>query len=262
MKRKIALGALITVFLALATIYFINAPGFRKIVYPSPNAYDTLTEASEKMTPLPLDFDTSQDIEALRTYLEANLDPLLLIDQAMDQQCLIRMPDMQTMEEMHDHSSFARAPMRLMYVNARVAELEGRSADAADALVKIAVIGRRSGRGGLMIHQLISVAIEQQGLAGLAQIALKLSSDERGHLAKLIRAEDKNESDLDTTIESILYRERDMTKREYGTFAGLFMIWQLSGSDMTQVPEQIMRDEMTKVQEQRADLLEILDQTE
>ncbi|QDV88635.1 hypothetical protein [Planctomycetes bacterium TBK1r] len=258
MKLKIGLGVLATVLVAVAVIYFINAPRSGNISYPSPNAYDTLSEANGKMTPLPMDFDTSQDVEALQTYLDANLDPLSLIDQAARQRCLIRMADMQTMQEMHDKANYARGPMRLLYVKARLAELEGRSADAADALAKIAVIGRKSAHGGLLIHQLVAVAIERQGLEGLAQLASKLSGDEKKRIAKLIRAEDKDAPEIDAVIESVMYREHDMTKREYGTFAGSFMIWQLSDSEAAEKPQEILRNELTEIQEQREELLTML----
>ncbi len=122
MKLRIAISALLVIVIAIIVFAVYNGPASPNVSYPFPNAYDRLVEASEKMSPLPMDFDTSQDTEALRSYLDSNADALALIDQAADQQCLIRLADMQTMEEMHENASFARGPARLMYVKGRLAE--------------------------------------------------------------------------------------------------------------------------------------------
>ena len=144
-------------------------------MYPSPNGYDAVTAAGKEMTPLPLDFDTTQDIEALKEYLSENADQLAMLDQAADQDYLIRLSEMQTMQQTMDLSGTVRNASRLLYTDARLAELEGRTVDAADTLTKMAILGRRSSRGGLAINQLVGIAVERQALEGLMQLSSKLS---------------------------------------------------------------------------------------
>lgn len=260
MKLKILAGFGLITLLALGSFYFLNAPGSRDVSYPSPNGFDSVVEAGQKMTPLPMDFDSSQDTVALQTYLNANVDALSLFGQAMDQGCMVRMPDSQTMDQAYEQLGGTRNASRLMYVKARVAELEGRSVDAADALVKIAVVGRRLANGGLLIHQLMSVAIERQGLEGLMQLAPKLPADEKVRLAKLIQAEDKHDVDIDAKIEAITFREHDNVKRESGTFAGTYMIWMLGDTDFAKQPYDQFRLEQEAIQSQRTELLDLLSQ--
>ncbi|MCA9137554.1 MAG: hypothetical protein KDB00_12370 [Planctomycetales bacterium] len=260
MKLKIFAGLGLVTLLAMGSFYLLNAPGSRNITYPSPNGFDAVAEAGRKMTPVPMDYDSSQDTQALQAYLDANTDPLALLDQAMDQQYMVRMTDSQTMDEILDQSGETRNASRLLYVVARLAELEGRSVDAANALAKIAVIGRRSANGGLLIHAQMAVAIERQGLEGLKQLSQKLPADEKTRIAKLIEAEDTQDIDIDSKIETITVREYDNVKRQSGTLMGSYMIWRLADTEMATEPYDRLRAAEEENRTQRKDLLDLLRQ--
>lgn len=258
MKLKLAAGSLLVLVVLLTAFYFLNAPNSRGIAYPSPNGFDAVIEAGQRMTPLPMDFDSSQDTDALRDYLDANREALALLDQAFGQEYLTRMPADQATDEMFEHGGLLRNAARLLFVRARLAELEGRSGDAADSLTKIAVIGRRSANGGLMIHQLAAIAIERQGLEGLMQVAAKLSPEQKANIVGMIEAENKSAPPLDKKIEFIKMREHDYVKRQQGTLIGAFMIWQLSDSDQVAGQYDDLRDKVTETDNLRQELVDAL----
>ncbi len=258
MKLKIAGGFVAILAVALTAFYLINAPNPLAVSYPSPNGFDSVIEAGERMTPLPMDFDTSQDLDALNAYLDANRDPLSLLDQAADQQFLVRIGESEDMNQILEKTGAIRNASRLLYTRARVEDLEGRPEDAAETMAKIAIIGRRSAEGGLMVHRLMAVAIEHSGLEGLAQIEPKLTADLKNEIAKRIEAEDAGEVDLERQLDVVRTREHDNVKRQQGTLAGTFLIWQIGDSDFSQQPYDQLRDRLEEMKSTRKSLVEQL----
>lgn len=256
MKLKVTAGLLLVLVVVLTAFYMLNTPGARGVAYPAPNGFDAVVEAGHRMTPLPMDFDSSQDTEVLRNYLDANTEPLALLDRAFGQAYLTRMQEDHTTDDILEQTGDIRNAARLLFVRARLAELDGRSGDAADSLTKIAVIGRRVGNGGLMVHQLVAIAIERQGIEGLMQLAHKLSAAEKSNIISLIQAENKNDPALADKIDAIQLREQDNVKRQQGTLIGSFLIWQLAGSDPVTKQYDDLRDKISEADGLRQDLLD------
>lgn len=262
MKLKIVGVLFLVVIVAMTAFYLINRPRLGSVVYPSPNGYDAVTAAGKEMTPLPLDFDTTQDVEALKEYLSENADQAAMLDQAAGQDYLIRLSEMQTLQQTMELSGTVRNASRLLYTDARLAELEGRTVDAADSLTKMAILGRRSSRGGLAVNQLVAIAVERQALEGLTQLSSKLSADEKSRIVNQIQKEDAGEPSIDQLVDDIVVREREMTKREHGTFAGSFMLWQLSDTEFVQQQYDDLRKTIEEMVKIRQESIELLGQTE
>lgn len=231
MRFKVLAAALVAAVVLLAIILLAGASRPINATYPVPNAYDTVAMAAESMKPLPNDYDSSQDTQALNVYLNSNADAFQLIERALKQDYLIPLDSFETMGDVVDDASHVRATARLMFVQARLAELENRSADAADALAESIVLSHRSANGGLLIHELVSVASQRRALEGLMQLAPKLSTGQRIRLLKTLQAELAGEPSIDDLVQSALDRERAMVMREHGRIFGTWMIWQTAGLD-------------------------------
>jgi hypothetical protein len=215
-----------------------------------------LVQAGNQMTPLPMDFDTSQDLDKLNSYLDENADSLALIEQAVGQQCLVPDSHLAMTDEAFDTANLMRGVSRLQFVKARVKELEGRSVDASDTLTNMARLAKRSSDGGLMVHELVSIAVERQAIEALMQLAPNLPEDQKARIKKVIETEYQDETDVESEIESIMLRERYMAKRQHGTIFGSYLIWQLGDMDNGQ---ENLRDSMLEMRQQRASLLQLLE---
>jgi hypothetical protein len=255
MKLKIALGVVLSLLVVFTAFAWLSAPRSPNGPPPSPNAFDMLIQAGTQMTPVPMDFDTSQDIDALKAYLDENVDSLALIDQAADQQCMVPESQLVMTDEAYEAVGSIRGVSRLQFVKARVAELEGRSADSADALAKMAVVGKMSSDGGLMVHELVAIAVESQALESLMQLAPNLSEDAKARIKKVIETEIQNEPDVASEIESIMQREHYMAKLQHGTIFGSYLIWQLGDMDNGR---ENLRKSMLEIREHRESLLQLL----
>lgn len=256
MKLKVALGGLVVLLVACFAFVWLSKPQSPNGPPPSPNAFDMLVQAGTEMTPVPMDFDSSQDVEALKAYLDENADALALLDQAADEECLVPQSQFLMTDEAYDLVGSIRSAARLQFVKARVEELEGRSEDSADTLTKLAILGKNSSNGGLAVHELVAIAVERIALESLMQLAPNLSEDVKARIKKVVEKEVQNEPEVASEIESIMQRERYMAKLQYGTVFSSYMIWQLGDMDNGQ---EHLRKPMMEIREQRESLLQLLE---
>ena len=219
MKLKIAIGLVLTLLLILAVTLFLAASKPRNGPYPSPNAVETLSLASKQMTPLPLDFDTTDDVTALKAYLDSNTEPLTLIDQAMDQESLFPLDKMESPDESLELTQTVRGPFRLLVAKARVAELEKRYDDAIETYLQMCTLSDKSARGGLLINCMVATACKGIAFDGLSRVAGHLSKEQRIEVERVAEAAAIDSIDRDAMLE----RERQYSKR----FNGVFVTWQM-----------------------------------
>lgn len=260
MKFKVFLG--VSVLLVLAVIGFVVAvtaePKNPNGPAPIPNGYSTLVGACQSMTPVPMDYDTSQDLEALNRYLALNAQALELGEKAAGQESLCPLIELGSMEEVMDVANEVRGLSRVMFVKARVAELEGRSTDAADTLTDMMMVGRRFSNGGLAVHYQVAAAIEFQATEALLQLLPKMTADQKDELVRLIETENAQEPTSKDLVQSILQRERFMALRQNGTVAGRLLLWQLSGGEMDENFRQMVERTLEKLHQRRDAVLKAL----
>lgn len=255
MKLKLAIAAGFAVLVGIIVILVLNASGGSgNAAYPVPNGYNTLRQATEVMTPLPTDYGTTQDTQKLADYVAANEEALKLIDQALQQECVFPLAYCQSLDEVMLQSNDLRNLTRLLLTEARIAELEGRSAEAADLLADGVLLGHRIGRGGLMVHQLIASASQSEPMQGLMQLAPKLSADQKTRLLKRIEAEVRSDESIEDTLASLLDRERAMVLQVNGPIAGRLLLWQMGGS----VDTAPVADAIKRTRREREDLFQSL----
>lgn len=261
MKLKLFLGfsALVIVVVAGGFLAITAEPTDPNGPPPVPNAFNTIGRACELMSPVPMDFDTSKDLEALNQYLASNAQALRLSEKAAGQESLCPLSEIASMEELMDSANAVRGLSRVMFVKARVAELEGRSADAADDLANMMMVGRRSANGGLGVNYQVAAAIELQATEGLLQLASKLATEQKIRIAGLIETENDRDQTSQDLIESVFQREHFMALRQNGNVQGRILWWQLSGSQLDQTLGPMLERTLKKVRQRRNDVLEALE---
>ena len=229
MKLKILIGLVVTLIFAVCLLVYLGAPTPPDDgPLPSPNGFDTIVEAGQKMIPVPMDFDSSQDVDHLNDYLQSNTQALSLIDTALKQEYQVPPSELAAAVEFPEGVALIRSIARLLFVQARVLELEGRSDEAADALVKIVVLGNRSSNGGLLLHQMTADASQQIGIDALLQLAGKLSAEKKSELRDLLQKEFANPPTNDAILEKIIAREHYQARQRMGSVMGSIAIWQTS----------------------------------
>jgi hypothetical protein len=94
----------------------------------------------------------------------------------------------------------------------KLAELENGPYDAAQAYQGACLLGFKSARGGLIIHELVSIAIEALGAAGLERVAPKLDARQCREIASTLEAAELNQEPAGT----ILQTEKTWSRRTFG----------------------------------------------
>ncbi|MEL6110948.1 MAG: hypothetical protein AAFU85_33495 [Planctomycetota bacterium] len=197
----------------IALIAAADAPP--KAVLPNPNGHDTLWQASQKLAPLPEDFDTTKDLEALKTCLAANSEAILLLEQACGQEMMIPLDGIDfASQQWIDGISSIRSLLRLIFVQARVAELEQRPADAAELYVRLFGLSDRADDGGLLIHSLNGMAGKGMALTPLMRLADTLPEESRKEIASRLKELGNDRIDID----AVMKRERAAIRKQYGFF--------------------------------------------
>ena len=180
------------------------------------------------MSPLPTDFDTSTDLDRLNEYLAANGQTFRLIDEAVDQEFLVPPEALETVIESPDEVGAVRSLARLLMLRARVSDLEGRSDEASDALVKAVILGNRFADGGLLVHHLAANATQSIGLESLQQLAGKLSSEKQAEISAILKKEFAQQESVDSILSKVNQRELYHARQRLGMIAGSIAIWQSS----------------------------------
>ncbi|MEO1523912.1 MAG: hypothetical protein AAFX06_00670 [Planctomycetota bacterium] len=219
---------LIGVPAVIALMAVADAPPKRTI--PNPNGYDTLLQAAEKVQSLPEDFFETEDVESLQNCLESNSQAFALVDQACGEEIVvpIQTVDLESPEWTNSVSSL-RNLLRLMTVQARVAELEDRPLDAAMVYAKMLDVSERADEGGLLVHSLVSLAGKGMAHDPLSGMAESLSDDGRAQLAARLKEIGYDPIDVD----AVMKRERVVVRRQFGVLrAGLMSLTSSPGTSM------------------------------
>jgi hypothetical protein len=162
---------------------------------PVPNGYDDLVEAGREISGEPPSVSPSEsaDVPTLKTLVETNQEPLRLARLGLSRECGVTLGDTRQQLETHLHETgIVRKVSRLLVAEAKVAESEGRDADAADSYLDLYRLGRKSSAGGLMIDGNLGYAFESLGSIGLSGIRARLAPAEQKRVMLALVAIDRN----------------------------------------------------------------------
>jgi hypothetical protein len=177
---------------------------------PSPNGYDDFVKAGAMLGPPSYDY-SKMPMEELKAYVGTNQDALRLVRLGLTRECQVPTEDSADYIRRHiTDLSCIKSVARLISAEGRLAEMEGRFADAARSHLENVRYGQVSANGGLIIDKLVGIAVEIHiGIVGFEQIMDKLDARQvRQAILLLEEAEDRS-----TPASVFITRDRQWSRK-------------------------------------------------
>ncbi|MSU60116.1 MAG: hypothetical protein EXS35_18425 [Pedosphaera sp.] len=195
MKRALRILLLILGIVALcamALVLFLFGKTTAIPPLPNPNGYDEYIKAGNL-----LDLATGDAYEmeyaALRDYIATNAEPVRLMRLGLSQTCSV--PTMEVLTNLSGRWTDLSATKRLAQfwtATGRLAELDGRTNDAAGIYVQGIHFGTAINHGGFLIHALVSYACEAIPSASLLRLVPTLDCENARKLIAELEHIDRN----------------------------------------------------------------------
>jgi len=151
---------------------------------PVPNGYTAIEQASTLVQKQTWDYD-KMDAATLRSIVDANSNALQVARSGLAEKFRVPMEFSQTYISHHIQELAQLKTLAVAFVaEARLAELEQRTNDAAQAYVDATRLGIDSRQGGNVIDGLVGMALEAMGTFGLQKIAPNLDEKKSAELAR------------------------------------------------------------------------------
>lgn len=201
MKAKALFGLFIVMMLVGIGYLAMRIPAPMPPALPTPNGCDTFLAAADKMTALPEEFDSTEDVDLLTAFLETNSEPLALIQKGLQQECVL------PMDTVDGRAMKFQKLSQLLTVKFRVAQMEERFEDAADVCLDAFTFAQKTKRNAFAMDYLMALAVEGVAIADLIQTAPKLSVEKRKQVLAAIETLDTKSADTPQIVEALLERE-------------------------------------------------------
>ena len=210
LKITLLLCALIAIAVGVS-LFFPAKPPIPQKPLPDPNGYDALIQAARLTTRSASDYRKLNQAE-LTAVVEANSNALHLASFALQQES--RVPIQFTTAYMSSHMeelAGVKGLAQAWSAEGRLAEMESRPADAAGAYVETIRMGMQSGRGGVLIDDLVAIAVEAIGTANLRALVPQLDEKTCRNTAGILEKLDAGR----VPWQEILDQEREWGGRTY-----------------------------------------------
>jgi hypothetical protein len=164
---------------------------------PIPNGYDDFVKANKILIGRPRDMiRTNASTESLRAFIESNRQTLDLVRVGLSRQCGVPLESRTNLSKrLEQLPSFLPLTMTLE-AEGKLAEQEGRTADAIIAYLSVIRLGHECARGGAVGDRLHSVTGEHIGLTNLRQMKDRLTASECRDVVKALQAIDAKREPL------------------------------------------------------------------
>jgi hypothetical protein len=216
-KAKIAVVAGVGILLAIGTTAIVVSkteplPLIKSL--PNPNGYDDLVKAATMVSGDNLNFN-SKNLTQLHDMTVANAQALALARIGLGKECRVPLQFTQAYNEKHLNDLAGMKRLAQAFITeGKMAELENRPNDAVESYLDTLHLANESSRGGVLIDELVGVAIEGIGASQLTNLVHQLD-------AKSCRETAGDLEVLDTqrqTWDDVAQQENAWSRR---TFTGL-----------------------------------------
>jgi len=198
--------------LFLGFLFFMELEPFPPIAsLPNPNGYDDLVKAGEMA-----DDNTGNyyemKLEELRRLVAKNSDALQAARTSLQEDCAvpIQFSESYMSRRIPELAGFKRLAQAFV-AEGRLAEMENRPGDAAKSYLDTIRLGNKSDRGGILIDQLVSIAIEAMGVAHLQKLVDQLDAKSCREAAATLETLDAQGQSWQQAVQ----QERDWSRRAY-----------------------------------------------
>jgi hypothetical protein len=178
---------------------------------PNPNGYDDLVKAGEMADKNTGNFYDMKLVE-LRGLVAQNSDALQAARAGLQEDCAVPLEFSQNWGSRHlpELANFKRLAQAFV-AEGRLAEMENRPSDAAKSYLDTIRLGHKSAKGGVLIDQLVGIAIEAMGTAGLQNLVDQLDAKTCRETATTLETLDAQEQ----TWNEFMQQERAWSRRTY-----------------------------------------------
>ena len=236
MKAKALLGLLIVASLAGIGDLVLRIPAPIPPALPTPNAYDAFVAAADRMPELPLDLESTQDVNRLFACLESNSEALRELEKGLRQECQL---PVESMIVASTRPRMFRKLLRLLVVRFRIAEMHARFDAAAGASFDTFTFAQQLKQSALVLDHLTAAAIEEVAVADLTRIASKVSAEKRKQIVAAIESGESKSATNQKIVEDILEREQQELVAEVGQLRA--MVTNLTGNGAGELESDLVR---------------------
>ena len=189
-KRFLVGPAIVVVLLVAAVAQFIYAkPG--SFPLPNPNGYDDFLKAGALVSSEVNNF-VELDRDGLRQLVSTNAESLRLLRLGLTRTCSVPTAALLTNFTTTTDLPALKRLAQLLAGEGRLAELEGRTNDAAKIYLKGMRYANETCHGGFLIHRMVGIACEAIAVSRLADIVPSLNCDQaRPLIAQLAELDGK-----------------------------------------------------------------------
>jgi hypothetical protein len=210
-KKLIGGALLVACFFLVAVLYGITRPPPATIPLPNPNGHDALVAAAAQLVGKVSEY-RDLSVDDLKSLVEKNADAMKLARTGLSHECRVQLYSQAEFQNHIQEITDLRNLALAFTAAGRLAETNNSLADAADAYLQAARIGQESGKGGIMIHSMVGIAIEAIGIVNLERLAPALDARTCAKIAKELYAGDEKTEPYGQTLK----QEREWTRRVYG----------------------------------------------
>jgi hypothetical protein len=219
---------------------------------PNPNGYDDFVKDGEMVSTNSWNYD-SANLEQLRETTVANAAALSLARSGLSNEC--RVPLQFSQAHMENHISdlvSLRKLVQAFVTEGKLAEMENRPSDAAKSYLDAVHLGNESARGGVLIDQMVGMAMEIIGTSHLTNLVDQLDAKSCRETAVTLETLDAQRQ----TWDEVMQQEHAWSR---GTFTGIrYEIVRLMGRKSVekaiQKAEQKFQEQQTKTRQLIIDL--------
>lgn len=240
-----ALIAGIVLVLGLVAYVWLSVPSAPPVVLPNPNGFTQFLESGRKIVGTPEDISIA-DAETLKRFLDANAAVLDESLEALNMECMVPIEySAAYQQQVVDDVGPLKNVARLLWADARVAELEGRPEEAADKYADVIRFSEKTSNGGLLVHLLSGIAYERLGWQALLKLVPSLSQDQKAALKERLAATNRTA----LKVEDFMSRERAVATAAHGRFM-MFMMSRTPHADGSAEQARKVIGEMQSAREQ------------
>jgi len=180
---------------------------------PNPNGYDDLVKAGQMITGNVGNYDEMGQSE-LRATAQSNSNAIQLARTGLQEKCRVTLDYSAASSARLDQLTALKRLAQAFAAQGRLAEMEKRPADAVQSDLDMIRLANDSASGGVIIDQLVGIAIEAIGVANLQKLVDQLDTKTCRDTAATLETLDSQRQ----TWPEVMQQERDWSRR---TFPGI-----------------------------------------
>jgi hypothetical protein len=194
-----------------AAVFTFSQPAPPPRPLPQPNGYDDFVKAGAMITDNASDYRSMNQVE-LRAFVTNNAEALKLVRTGLGRECRVPLDYSATNDTNIRNLSMLKRLAFCLTAEGRLAEMENRPADAAEAYLAVIRLGCAVSQGGLIIDSLVDIAIESIGTSGMQRLVPTLDATQCREAATALEACEARRESTDT----IVRQERAWARRIWG----------------------------------------------